>query len=57
MMVAQINANWIVEGSTPEKKWLKYTDIAGTLVLILFGVGYAVIGVIRWLLSLARRKD
>lgn len=35
--------------------WPVYIEIAATLVLILFGVGYVVIAVIRWLLSLIRK--
>jgi hypothetical protein len=54
--VIQINTNSVVDGSPlPETKWLRFAKISAPLILVLFGAGYAVIAIIRWLLSLAWR--
>lgn len=53
-----INTKCGVDSSTPpEKNWPINIQIAATSILILFGVGFAVIAAIHWLLSLAHRKE
>jgi hypothetical protein len=53
---ARINTRWGVDGSAvPEKKWPIYVEIGATLILVLFGVVFAVVAMGRYAILAIRQ--